>query len=156
LPVASNCSPHGQPRILKEPSSSRVVFGSGMLSLPRFANCAAVNSAMAPVPNTKSEQLETQRFCELSKANPAGRSRKALSLENCGGGFPLTARAGGSNSFTDGPKIFGTHKPSVLDGVEVAVAVGEIVVVAVAVSVGVGAIVGATVGVGLGPGFEEL
>src|SRR6202030_3401231 len=105
--------------------------GSGVLLLPRFANCAAVNSAMAPAPNVKSEQLATQRFCELSKANPAGRSRNALSLENCGDGLPLAARAGGSNSFTDGPKRFGTHKPSVLDGVEVGVAVGAIVAVSV-------------------------
>ena len=111
---------------------------------------------MAPVPNVKSEQLATQRFCELSKANPAGRSRNGLSLKNCGSGSPLTERAGGSNSFTDGPKRFGTHKPSVLAGVDVGVAVGAIVAVAVAVWVGVGAIVGATVGVGLGPGFGEL
>jgi len=70
---------------------------------------------------------------ELSKANPAGRSKNALSLENCGDGLPLTARAGGSNSFTDGPKRLGTQRPPLVEGVEVGVAVGAMVVVAVAV-----------------------
>ena len=70
--------------------------------------------------------------------------------------MPLTARDGGSNSLTDGAKRLGTHKPPVLDGVEVGVAVGATVEVAVSVGVGVGAIVGATVSVGLGPGFGEL
>lgn len=70
--------------------------------------------------------------------------------------MPLTARDGGSNSLTDGPNRLGTHKPPLLDGVEVGVAVGATVEVAVSVGVGVGAIVGATVSVGLGPGFGEL
>ena len=68
------------------------------------------------------------------------------------------ARREGANSFTDGPKRFGTHKPPVLDGVGVLVGVAVAVVVGVAVRVAVAVAVGIglAVGVGLGLGVNEL
>src|SRR5208283_821298 len=123
-----------------DPASISETFGVGAVSVPRFANCAAVNSVIAPAPNVRSTQLVTQRFCEPSKTAAAGKSRSALWFVNWGSGLPLAARRGGSNSFTDGPKRFGTHKPpllagvGVLVGVLVALAVGVVVVVPVAVA----------------------